>query len=148
LADKAAALAMTEEQLRHEQVARQQAEAQLQRERTALAEVEVALERERLGREEVQCQLQQERAALEGARATLKQHDDEVSRLNGELIQLSISHEDLRQSLEEQEATVLSLRHAAEDARQALEAEKKQVKGELSFSCLLAVCFVSFGIHS
>jgi chromosome segregation ATPase len=144
LADKAAALAMTEEQLRHEQVARQQAEDQLQQEQTALAEAEVALECERLGREEVQCQLQQERAALEGARATLKQHDDEVSRLNGELIQLSISHEDLRQSLEEQEATVLSLRHAAEDTRQALEAEKKQVKGELSFSCLLAGCFVSF----
>jgi hypothetical protein len=45
-------------------------------------------------------QLQRERAVLEEARATLKQRDDEVSRLNGELVQISISHEDLRQSLE------------------------------------------------
>jgi hypothetical protein len=57
---------------------------------------------------------------------------------NGELTQLSVSHEDLRKSLEEQEAMVLSLRQAAEDARQALEAEKKQVEGELSFVRLLA----------
>jgi hypothetical protein len=42
--------------------------------------------------------------------AALKQRDEEVSRLNRELTQLSISHEDPRQSLEEQEATVLSLR--------------------------------------
>jgi hypothetical protein len=39
----------------------------------------------------------------------------------------------LRQSLEEQEVTVLGLQQAVEDARQALEAEKKQVEGELSF---------------
>jgi hypothetical protein len=38
LADKVASLAMTEEQLRQEQVARQLAEAQLQQEWTALAE--------------------------------------------------------------------------------------------------------------
>jgi hypothetical protein len=47
---------------------------------------------------------------LEGAHAILKQRVDEVSRLNGKLTQLSVSHEDLRLSLEEQEATVLSLR--------------------------------------
>jgi FtsZ-binding cell division protein ZapB len=39
LADKAASLASTEEQLRQERDARQQEEAQLQQERTALAEV-------------------------------------------------------------------------------------------------------------
>jgi hypothetical protein len=33
--------------------------------------------------------------------ATLKQRDKEVSRLNGELNQLSVSHEDLRQAVEE-----------------------------------------------
>jgi hypothetical protein len=76
---------MTEEQLRQERVAHQQAEAQLQQERTALAKSWAALEREHLAREEAQGQLQQERAALEGARVTLKQRDDEVSRLNGEL---------------------------------------------------------------
>jgi hypothetical protein len=53
-------------------------------------------------------------------------------------------HGDLRQSLKEQKATVLSLRQAAEDAHQALEAEKKWVEGELSFTCLLAGCFVFF----
>jgi hypothetical protein len=40
-----------------------------------------------------------------------------VSRLNGELVQISISHEDLRQSLEEQEASVLKLQRQAEEAR-------------------------------
>jgi hypothetical protein len=54
----------------------------------------------------------------------------------------------LRLSLEEQEAIVLSLRQAAEDAHRALEAEKKQVEGGLSFACLLACCFVFLGIRS
>jgi hypothetical protein len=36
-----------------------------------------------------------------------------------------MSHEDLRLSLEEQEATVLSLQQAAEDARKALDLERK-----------------------
>jgi hypothetical protein len=40
-----------------------------------------------------------------------------VSRLNGELVQISISHEDLCQSLEEQEATVLNLQRQVEEAR-------------------------------
>jgi hypothetical protein len=53
--------------------------------------------------------LQQERTALEGAQATLKQREDEATKLNGELVQLSISLADARQSLEEQEATVLNL---------------------------------------
>jgi chromosome segregation ATPase len=83
LADKAAALATMEEQLRQEQVARQRSEAQLQQERTALTGARATLEREHLGREEAQGQLQQERAALEGARATLKQRDDEVSTQRG-----------------------------------------------------------------
>jgi septal ring factor EnvC (AmiA/AmiB activator) len=59
--------------------------------------------------EEALGQLQRERAALEEARATLKQQEDEVSRLNGELVQISMSHEDLRQPLEEQEASFLKL---------------------------------------
>jgi hypothetical protein len=75
----------------------------------------------------------------------LKQRDEEVSRLNREPTQLSVLHEDLRQSLEEQEATVLSLRQAAEDAREALEAEKKQVEGELLFACLSLVGLTCLG---
>jgi hypothetical protein len=39
----------------------------------------------------------------------LKQRDKEVSRLNGELTQLSVSHEDLRQEVEEGEAQAGSL---------------------------------------
>jgi hypothetical protein len=80
---------------------RQQAETRLQQEQAALTEVRAALERERLAREDVLGQLQQERTALKGAQVTLKQREDEVSRLNGELVQISISHEALRQSLEE-----------------------------------------------
>jgi hypothetical protein len=53
-----------------------------------------------------------------------------VSRLNGELVQISISHEDQRQSLEEQEASYLKLQREAEEMRQSLEVEKKQVEGE------------------
>jgi hypothetical protein len=42
-------------------------------------------------------------------RATLKQGDDEVTRLNGELTQLSVSLADQRQAIEEQEAVILGL---------------------------------------
>jgi hypothetical protein len=47
-----------------------------------------------MAREEVLGQLQRERATLEEARATLQKQEEEVSRLNGELVQISISHED------------------------------------------------------
>jgi hypothetical protein len=46
---------------------------------------------------------------LEEARVTLKLRDGEISQLDGELNQLSVSHEDLRQAVEEQEATILGL---------------------------------------
>jgi hypothetical protein len=84
--------------------------------------------------------LQQERATLEGAQAALKQREDEASKLNKALVQLSISHEDLHQSLEEQEAIVLVLRQEAEEARKALEVEKKQVEGGI----FLPTLFFSF----
>jgi hypothetical protein len=60
-----------------------------------------ALEWEHMARKEALGQLQRERSALEEARATLQKQQEEVSRLNGELLQISISHEDQRQSLEE-----------------------------------------------
>jgi hypothetical protein len=47
-----------------------------------------------LAQQEALRQLQQECTALEGAQAALKQWEDEASKLNGELVQLSISHED------------------------------------------------------
>jgi predicted nucleic acid-binding Zn-ribbon protein len=86
-----------------------------------------------LVREEALGRLQQECTALEGAQVALKQREDEASKLNGERVQLSISHEDLCQSLEEQETTVRDLRREAEEAHKALEVEKKQVEGELVF---------------
>jgi hypothetical protein len=64
---------------------------------------------------------------------SLKEREEEVSRLDGELIALSISNEDQRRSLEEQGATVVSLQHAVEGGRQALEVEKKHVEGKSSF---------------
>jgi hypothetical protein len=86
-----------------------------------------------MAREEALGQLQRERAALEEARVMLKQQQEEVSRLNGELVQISISHEDLRLSLEEQEASYLKLQREAEETRQSLEVEKKQVEGKFAF---------------
>jgi NADH dehydrogenase/NADH:ubiquinone oxidoreductase subunit G len=84
--------------------------------------------------EEAQGQLQQVRAALEEARATLKLRDEEILRLDGELNQLSVSHEDLCQAGEEKDATILDLQQVAETAGTTLETEKKQVEGESSFS--------------
>jgi hypothetical protein len=49
-----------------------------------------------MAREEALGQLQRERAALEEVRATFQKQEEEVSRLNGELVQISISHEDQR----------------------------------------------------
>jgi hypothetical protein len=82
-----------------------------------LVEAWAALEQERMAREEALGQLQQERAALEETRATLQKREEEVSRLNGELVQISISHEDQRQALEEQEALYLKLQREAEETR-------------------------------
>jgi hypothetical protein len=48
----------------------------------------------------------------------------------------------LRQSLEEQEATVRDLRREAEEAGKALEVEKKQVEGELVSVRFFACRFV------
>jgi hypothetical protein len=96
LADKDAALITAEEQLRQERAARKEAEGQLQRERAVLVEARAALQQERMAREEALGQLQRERAALEEVRATFQKQEEEVSRLNGELVQISISHEDQR----------------------------------------------------
>jgi hypothetical protein len=78
-----------------------------------------------MAREEAQRQLQQERAALEKVHATLKLRDEEVTRLNGELAQLSVSYEDQCQAGEKKDATILDLQRAAETARAALKTEKK-----------------------
>jgi chromosome segregation ATPase len=116
LAAKVAAIATAEEQLRQERASRQEADGQLQQERAALADARSALE--------------QERTALERAQKSLEERDVEVSRLDGELIALSISNADQQRSLEEQGARVVSLQQAVEAERRALKVEKKQVEGE------------------
>jgi colicin import membrane protein len=78
IAAKVTAVVAAEEQLRQERAARQEAEGQLQQERAALGDARMALEREH--------------AALERAQASLKEREDELSKLDGELIALSISH--------------------------------------------------------
>jgi hypothetical protein len=132
LAAKAAAVVAAEEQLRQERATRHEAEGQLQQERAALAEARTALEREH--------------AALEGAQASLKEREDEVSKLDGELIALSISNEDQHRTLEEHSATVINLQQAVESGRQALEVERKQVEGELPFRSFVLLTFPS-GVH-
>jgi septal ring factor EnvC (AmiA/AmiB activator) len=119
---KVAALVAAEEQLWHERVARQEAEGQLQQERTALADVRSTLE--------------QERTAREVAQKSLDERDADVSRLDGELIALSIANTDQELSLKEQGATVISLQQAVEAERRALEVEKKQVEGRSLFRLL------------
>jgi chromosome segregation ATPase len=114
---KVVALTTTEEQLRQERAACQEAEGQLQQERTALADVRSALE--------------QERTARETAQKSLEERDADVSRLDGKLIALSIANADQERSLEEQGATVVSLQQVVEAERCALEVEKKQVEGKL-----------------
>jgi chromosome segregation ATPase len=111
LAAKVAVVATTEEELRQERAARQEAEGQLQQERAALADACSALE--------------QERTALGKAQKSLEERDAEVSRLDRELIALSISNADQQRSLEEQGTTVINLQQAVEAERWALETERK-----------------------
>jgi hypothetical protein len=127
LAAKVAAVVAAEEQLRQERAARQEAEGQLQQERAALVDARTAFEREH--------------AALERAEASLKEREDEVSKLDWELIALSISNEDQHWTLEEQSAMVVSLQQVVEGGRQALEVERKQVGGELPFRSFVLLIF-------
>jgi chromosome segregation ATPase len=124
LAAKVAALATVEDQLWQECTTRQGAEGQLQQERTALVDARSALERERTARETAQ--------------KSLAERDADVSRLDGELIALSIANADQELSLKEQGATVISLQQAVEAERRALEVEKKQVEGRSS--CRFLFC--------
>jgi chromosome segregation ATPase len=116
LAAKVATVATAEEELRRERTARQEVEGRLLQERAALADARSALE--------------QDRTALERTKKSLEERDAEVSRLDGELIALSISNADQQQSLEEQGTTVVNLQQAEEAERRALETERKQVEGE------------------
>jgi myosin heavy subunit len=81
-------------------------------------------------------QLQQERTAREAAQKSLEERNVEFSKLEGELVVLSITSASQEQSLKEQSDTVISLQQAVEAERRALEVERKQVEGRSLF-CLL-----------
>jgi hypothetical protein len=84
---KVAVLAIAEDQLLQERAARQGAEGQLQQERAALADARSALERERIARE--------------AAQKSLEEQNAEFSRLEGELVVLSITSASQEQALKE-----------------------------------------------
>jgi hypothetical protein len=113
-----------EDQLLQERTARQGAEGQLQQERAALVDTRSALERERTAREV--------------ARKLLEERNAEFSKLEGELLVLSITSASQEQALKEQSDTVNGLQQAVEAERRALEVEKRQVEGRsLSFVLLI-----------
>jgi chromosome segregation ATPase len=92
---KVAALATAEDQLLQEHTARQGVEGQIQQERAALADAWSALERERTARE--------------AAQKSLEERNVEFSKLEGELVVLSITSASQEQSLKEQSDTVVGL---------------------------------------
>jgi uncharacterized coiled-coil protein SlyX len=98
---KVAALATAEDQLLQERTARQG--------RCALADGRSALERERTARE--------------AAQKSLEERNAEFSKLEGELVALSITSANQEQSLKEQSATVVSLQQAVEAERRTLDVE-------------------------
>jgi hypothetical protein len=118
-----------EDQLLQERTTRQGAEGQLQQERAALADARSALE--------------QERVAREAAQKSLEGRNTELSKLEGELMVLSITSASQELSLQEQGETLKGLEQAVEVGRRALEVEKKQVEGKLLF----VSCFTDFPLE-
>jgi chromosome segregation ATPase len=127
---KVAALAVSEDQLLRERTARQGAEERLQQEQAALADARSALE--------------QERVACEAAQKSLEERNTAFSKVEGELILLSIASANQELALQEQGETVKVLELTVEAERRALEVERKQVEGE----SLLDSCFVGFPLES
>jgi chromosome segregation ATPase len=121
---KVAALAASEGQLLQKRAARQGAEGRLQQEQAALVDARSALERERTAREVAQM--------------SLEDRNSEFSKVEGELIVLSITNANQELALQKQGETVKGLELAVEAERRALEVERKQVEGEpLLDSCLV-----------
>jgi hypothetical protein len=69
--------------------------------------------------------LEQERTAREAAQKSLEERNVKFSKLEGELVVLSITSVSQEQSLKEQSDTVISLRQVVEAERRALEVERK-----------------------
>jgi chromosome segregation ATPase len=113
---KVTALAAAEDQLLQERTAHQGAEGRLQQEQAALADARSALERERVAREAVQM--------------SLEDRNSEFSKLEGELMVLSITSASQELALQEQGETIKGLEQAVEAGRRAFEVERKQVEGK------------------
>jgi hypothetical protein len=118
---KLAALAAAEDRLLQERTARQGAEGRLQQEQAALVDARSALERKRVARE--------------AAQKSLEDRNTEFSKLEGELMVLSINS-----ASREQGETVKGLEQTVEAGRRALEVERKQVEGKSLFDS----CFAGF----
>jgi chromosome segregation ATPase len=123
---KVAALVAAEDQLLQERTARQGAEGRFQQEQAALADARSALERERVAREAVQM--------------SLEDRNTEFSKLEGELMVLSITSASQELALQEQGETIKGLEQAVEAGRRAFEVERKQVEDKLLFDS----CFAGF----
>jgi chromosome segregation ATPase len=120
---KAVALVAAEGQLLQERTAREGAEGRLQQEQVALTDARSALERERVARE--------------AAQMSLEDRNVEFSKVEGELMVLSITSASQELALQEQGETVRGLEQAVEAGRRAFEVERKQVEGKsLLNSCL------------
>jgi hypothetical protein len=124
LDSKVVALAAAEDQLLQERTTRQGAEGRLQQEQAALADARSALERERVARE--------------AAQMSLEDRNTEFSKLEGELMVLSITSASQELALQEQGETVRGLEQAVEAGRRAFEVERKQVEGTLLFDSFFA----------
>jgi chromosome segregation ATPase len=123
---KVAALAAAEDQLLQERTARQGSEGRLQQEQAALADTRSALEHERVARE--------------AAQMSLEDWNTEFSKLEGELMVLSITSASQELALQEQGETIKGLEQAVEAGRRAFEVERKQVEGKSQFDS----CFAGF----
>jgi chromosome segregation ATPase len=125
---KTAALLAAEEQLRQERAVREEVEGQLRQERAALADARSTLE--------------QERSARETAQKSLEARDADVSKLEGELVALSITSADQEMALKEQSATVVSLQQAVEaDAAPSRWRRSRLKVGHRFVSCFADLSF-------
>jgi chromosome segregation ATPase len=126
---KVTALVATEGQLLQESTARQGTEGRLQQEQVALTDARSALERERVTRE--------------AAQMSLEDRNVEFSKVNGELMVLSITSASQELALQEQGETVRCLEQVVEAGRRSFEMERKQVEGKSLFDS----CFAGFPLE-
>jgi hypothetical protein len=77
------------------------------------------------------------------AQKSLEERNAEFSKLEGELVVLSITSASQEEALKEQSVTINGLQQAVEAERLALKVEKKRVEGE----SLFVFCFADFPLE-